>query len=355
MHGHSQQPYLMSVNFWLSSGEHLTMHPDLPANYAGPVIRGATAFHTIASFGKIIFQEIKTNQVAFRTILIQWRKPVRIMCSYTYSPGLFTRTSLDHSLHEYIKGAGEIHVKKNEFSSLIGSSWKGLLAATKPGDHHFTDIHWSNDFFRELRVNDPELYGMMLRIYPGFPERIIGPVHSVDDDMRRLLHDLQGFDCSSIDQIGFLHERLKTYLSFVLRQSRDFHTAKRVTRKNDWNVIHEAKHLIDNNPDKHFTIPEISVRVGVNEFKLKKLFPKIVGLKVDEYRKYHLCVKAGKKIVASDEPVKSFYQEAGYTSAPSFIRGFRKILFCTPGELREDSWNLGGLPQRIKSFQDQQL
>ena len=337
----------MSVDYSLATGEPLAFMPGLPEDHTGLIIRGAHACHSTAEFGQIISQELSSDQVSFARRLIHWKKPAGIVCSYNYAPGLFTRTLLDHPVHEFLKGAGEVRLRKDEFASLSGSSWKAVLLPPRAGWYTFVDMQWTAGFVQDALVNNPQLKEAAHNTYPGLPERLMGRPHTLNGSMQNLLSALQGFDYSTSSAMDFLHQQMKKYFRLALKESSHDDGPAREVRKDDWQIILLAKELIDKNPDKHFTIPEISVRIGMNEYKLKKLFPTVTGLNIDEYRKYHLCIKVGKEIMRSDKPVKSFYEEAGYTGASTFIRGFRKLMYCTPGELREEQWNLSGIPDRL--------
>jgi len=344
----------MPVAYSLASGEPLAFRPGLPDNYTGPLILGADARYSATVFGQFIAQELHNEQFSFARRSIYWKKPAAIICHYNYAPGFFTRTLLDHPVHEFVKGAGEVCLRKEEFASLAGSSWKAVLLPRRSGWHTFIDMQWTVDLAQDGAVNSPLLREMAQNTYPGLPQRLIGRPHTLNENMQNLLKVLQGFDYSQPSAPDFLSQQMKRYFRLAMKESIHDEPARDI-RKDDWRIILLAKELIDNNPDKHFTIPEISVRVGMNEYKLKKLFPKVTGLKIDEYRKYRLCVKVGKEIMRSDKPVKSFYQEAGYTGASTFIRGFRKLMYCTPGELREEQWNLSGIPDRLVTLSNIEL
>ena len=126
---------------------------------------------------------------------------------------------------------------------------------------------------------------------------------------------------------------------------REAHECKGVIKKigeDNWQKIIEAQMLIDENSSRHYTIPQIGAMIGMSDYNLKKLFPIATGFNVDEYRKYWLCVKAVKRIAQRpDLPLKNFYSEAGYTSESTFVRGFKRMCFCTPGELRSEAWDVG--------------
>jgi AraC-like DNA-binding protein len=327
--------------FSLTSGKALPFQPGLPPGYPGPVLQGSSCSYMMADFADIVVQEIGHELVTLKKILVHWKKPERLLCQYNYSPGIFSRVALNHSLHEYLKGAGEVYLKKEQFSVLQGSKWMGVLSAEKPGEHHFIDIAWNKEF----RDNPAKF---TLPPEPSdhhngyeFVERLTGAPQSLTPGMLHFLQRLHDLDFSDAH---YIKEQMTKYYQWMAEEVRTQRSVKKHLKETDWENISRARQLIDLNLDKHFTIPEISAIVGVNDYKLKKLFPKVTGFKIDEYRKYQLCVKAGKKIMRyRDEPLKSFCTEAGYTNLTNFIRGFRKLCCCKPGELREESWDVKGL------------
>ena len=131
----------------------------------------------------------------------------------------------------------------------------------------------------------------------------------------------------------------------MMEESVHFESKKRKMKEVEWFTVHVAKQMIENNLDKQFTTAEVSRTIGINEFKLKQLFPKITGYSLDEYRKYKLFGRVGRNIIQkSDVPLKSFYNEAGYTNYSNFSKAFHKQCSCTPSELRVADWDLGSLP-----------
>lgn len=162
---------LINVKFSLATGEPLIFTPGLPADHGGPLLNGATASHVKAGFGQIVLQEFSTEKASFRNCMISWKKPEKILCQYQHPPGVFARVALDNRIHEFIKGAGELHVNKEQFVTLTGSEWTGLLLAEKPGELDewvcaneenmklFEDLtndfksKWAKQWFAEAGVN----------------------------------------------------------------------------------------------------------------------------------------------------------------------------------------------------------
>jgi AraC-like DNA-binding protein len=331
----------MTARYTLTTGEMLSFAPGVPRGFTGAVLKGVESYFANLSFGRLVIQEYRSDFISFRNVHLILDGPGRIICYYDYPPSLFSRVSIDNSLKECIKGAGELGLKKEEFVLLTGSKWTGLLSAGKPGDHHYIDIAWPAEIFENIHAEYPGIHGMLLHITDGLPDRLKGPFHRVDTYMQRLLTDMFQLDFNEPIATAIFEEWLQRYLNMILREAKECKSIIKQIGEDHWQKIIKAQILIDENTGTHYTIPQISSMVGMSDYNLKKLFPIATGFKVDEYRKYWLCVKAAKKIVQRpDLPLKNFYSDAGYTSETTFVRGFKRMCFCTPGELRGEEWEL---------------
>ena len=126
----------------------------------------------------------------------------------------------------------------------------------------------------------------------------------------------------------------------MFRELKERTSLRKKMTETDWYNINKAKNIIEGNPGKLTTTREMSKMTGINEQKLKKLIRVVTGHSLEEFRKYLLLVRAAGKIVQyPDTSIKLYAEEAGYTSLSTFTRAFGR-LGCTPGELREDTWDL---------------
>jgi AraC-like DNA-binding protein len=333
----------MTARHTLTTGEMLSFAPGLPRGFTGPVLKGVESYFTNLSFGQLVLQEYRSDFISFRNVHIIFNKPGRIICYYDYPPSLFSRVMIDNSLKECIKGAGQLYLNNEEFVLLTGSKWTGLLSADKPGEHHYIDIAWPAETFENIHAEYSGIHDMLLHITDGLPDRLKGPVHQVDTYMQRLLTDMFQLDFNEHVAAEIFEEWLQRYLNMILREAKECKSIIKKIGEDNWQKITRAQLLIDQHSGKHYTIPQISSMVGMNDYNLKKLFPIATGFTVNDYRKYWLCIKAAKMIVQRpDLPLKNFYTDAGYTSEKTFVRGFKRICFCTPGELRDEGWDVEG-------------
>lgn len=106
-------------------------------------------------------------------------------------------------------------------------------------------------------------------------------------------------------------------------------------KKDDIDKILQAKSLIESNIQKPYSLVELSRKVGINDFKLKKGFKEIIGCTVFGYlykirmQQAHYYLSKEKKAVSE----VSFL--VGYKNPQHFIAAFKKIYHVLPGSLNK--------------------
>jgi AraC-like DNA-binding protein len=307
-------------------------------------INGEPLTNAISDAVTVVTQEYNNVYFDVSNTTIFWDKSERIICEYDFPPGIFTRTTINYPIHEWIKGAGEVHLVEGQFSMIAGSQWKGMLFAEKPGQHDFFSIHWSSQFISELVDGQTDIIDAITFSLPGLPHRFIGPQNFVNIAMKQHLFELWQLNFSAKKLLPIAADYLRLYFKEMINEWKHFEPVKRKMRESDWHHIHAAKNFVDDNLATPFTTRDVSRGIKMNEFKLKKLFPRITGYHLEDYRKYMLCTKVGRKIISMpDEPIKHFYAESGYSNLPNFSRGFLKHCCCKPTQLRQQSWDVGGI------------
>ena len=343
----------MSLRFSLTDGKTLPVQPGLTRQYSGKVLDGSNAYHIKGEFGYAAIQEVRFNNITFNKVVINWKKPQRLICEHNYPPVVFCRTVLNKGLYEVIKGSGDRLIHKEQFVAHTGKKWSELKISEKSGEHHFIDMSWSAEFLNEivvgntLPVNNAESYNN------GIVNRLTSVPHDLNVQMNRIIEDIQSLDFNSSSQKQSFFTLMLKYLSLMSQEIKEQHSIRKNISKSDWYNINQVKQMIDENLDKRISTPELSKRSGVNEFKIKSLFPKLTGYAVDEYRKNKLFINSARRIIQNpDIPSKIVAMEAGYNSLTTFIRAFKNSCHCTPGELKTDSWDVSRIRARMPELNE---
>ncbi|RAJ06689.1 AraC-like DNA-binding protein [Chitinophaga skermanii] len=98
----------------------------------------------------------------------------------------------------------------------------------------------------------------------------------------------------------------------------------------DVQILQSTRKLLLNNLHNHYSIPVLSKKVGMNDFKLKKGFRQLFGDSIYNFLLHARMEKAKYMLVSTDEPIKSIAKATGYGNLSNFIAVFKKKLGVSP-------------------------
>ncbi len=101
--------------------------------------------------------------------------------------------------------------------------------------------------------------------------------------------------------------------------------------------IKRAHEIIEKNPGKNITLPELAILAGVNTTKLTRGFKKLYGMSVNSYRTKVRMEKAGHLLLHGSYNISETAWELGYKSSRHFSETFRHYYNISPGEYRRGS------------------
>ena len=132
----------------------------------------------------------------------------------------------------------------------------------------------------------------------------------------------------------YLENKIKEFLFLMLVQASDKDRLEENISIREKDAVHHARSIILDDIEKHMTIPDISKKVGLNEFKLKMVFRQVFGSGVFETLLKARMQKARSLLLETDKPIKEVAALIGYERLTSFITAFRKHFGYTPASLR---------------------
>ncbi|MCH2032873.1 MAG: AraC family transcriptional regulator [Tenacibaculum sp.] len=98
--------------------------------------------------------------------------------------------------------------------------------------------------------------------------------------------------------------------------------------------IHLAKDYIINNLDTQISIQELSKKVFLNEFQLKKEFKSNFGTTIFDFALQQRMVEAKKLLSNTSKPIYEIAELVGYKNPTHFSAAFKKIVKQTPKQYR---------------------
>lgn len=107
--------------------------------------------------------------------------------------------------------------------------------------------------------------------------------------------------------------------------------------KQDITYIRQAKTILDENFDKHITIPQLARQSGINESKLKEGFKELYGNSIHTYLQQLRLEKAKHLLLTTSMPVTDITYHIGYSHVTHFTSLFKKEFGLTPTEWRKEN------------------
>ncbi|CAL2077780.1 AraC family transcriptional regulator [Tenacibaculum sp. 190524A05c] len=98
--------------------------------------------------------------------------------------------------------------------------------------------------------------------------------------------------------------------------------------------VHLAKDFIINNLDVQISIQELSKKVFLNEFQLKKEFKSNFGTTIFDFALQQRMVEAKKLLSNTSKPIYEIAELVGYKNPTHFSAAFKKIVKQTPKQYR---------------------
>ena len=107
--------------------------------------------------------------------------------------------------------------------------------------------------------------------------------------------------------------------------------------KQDIMYIRQAKTILDENFDKHITIPILARQSGINEAKLKEGFKELYGAPIHTYLLQLRLEKAKHLLLTTTMPITDITYHIGYSHVTHFTSLFKKEFGITPTEWRKEN------------------
>ncbi|MEZ5105012.1 MAG: helix-turn-helix transcriptional regulator [Draconibacterium sp.] len=102
----------------------------------------------------------------------------------------------------------------------------------------------------------------------------------------------------------------------------------------DLKKIEEAKFILDQS-DEYVTTEQLAKNVGVNTFKIKKLFKEVYHKNIFEYQVDCKLDKAHQLLLDTNTPLKDIAMQCGYQSLGSFSNAFKRKFSTRPSYIRK--------------------
>ena len=159
-----------------------------------------------------------------------------------------------------------------------------------------------------------------------------GPQFYMTPEMLRIVTQLFDNKYQGKTRMMFFRSQITTLLSHFFGQLATEKTPQiKVTEQQK---LYEAKAILANNLEQPPSLSELSRKIGLNSFKLKKSFKELFGVPVFKYLQNERLNKANELLRQQNLSVQEVAWEVGYDSLSSFSNAFAKKFGYRPSEIR---------------------
>ncbi|HUB59484.1 MAG TPA: AraC family transcriptional regulator [Puia sp.] len=248
-------------------------------------------------------------------------------------PFFVVAIALRHDRALNVEGLGSIRLKEGQFNALYAPQWV-VQSLHQPGQESISlDIRYDDKAWAELAPYFPAVQEFLRKINAGQPAVLLEANGWITPDIHAGLYDL--LHTNKIIPGFPLYFSLAARLTLfqLLERSQQHHPPSPYTNAGI-DGIHAARDMIRDNIRRHFAIPEIAQRIGLNEFKLKTGFRELFGQGIYGYLQSVRMQEGARLLTETRLTIKEIADKTGYRSVNSFIKAFRKRFGVTPGGYR---------------------
>tara|TARA_R110002096_G_scaffold435116_1_gene659401 strand:+ start:345 stop:1199 length:855 start_codon:yes stop_codon:yes gene_type:complete len=185
----------------------------------------------------------------------------------------------------------------------------------------------------KLPNQEGELFGEMLdQLVNPSDHYVEGPSFIMTPEMQTIVDSLFNIQYQGKTKMMFFRSQITTLLSHFFGQLASLKTEK--INPQERSQLHQAKDILLKNIDNPPSLSELSKKIGLNTFKLKKDFKAYFGVPVFKYLQNERLTLAHKLIGNQDATVQEAAWHVGYESLSSFSNAFEKKFGYRPSQIK---------------------
>lgn len=199
------------------------------------------------------------------------------------------------------------------------------------------DIYVSKDYFHQLAESSGLLKDFILKIDQNKAASLFPEGLPITPQMMGILLEIKKCTLEGLYKEYFIKSKILNLLLLIFEFAKN-KEAKRKTSINTLEIhkLMEVKEFIEGNLKSFYTIEQLSIKFGINEFKLKNGFKELFGDGVFHYASKLRMKEALYLLKNSDFSIKEIAYHLGYSSPSSFSVAFKNEVGVGPSYYRKN-------------------
>lgn len=201
------------------------------------------------------------------------------------------------------------------------------------------DIYVSTDFFHDFFEKTSYIDSFISSIDSKKFTRLINDGIPISPQMFYALKEIKECKLKGISKEYFVKARIMYLLQLIFEwidvklSSQKKENNSRL-KNDDINILNDIQYFIKNNPEKYYTIEQLSNQFYINEFKLKKGFKELFGMGIYQFSTQIHMKYALELLKNTDLSIKEIAYKTGYSSSSAFSVAFKKECGINPNKIR---------------------
>lgn len=315
----------------------LQVYHQLPAGFTGKVLPLSNAVEIKAAFGNLVFQNYKGEgfEIWYSNYFV--KENINLLAGDN-APVLELHIQFRDEFENNWDGIGAKQLKPYQYNITFTpflSNQTSFAGGTEP---HTFDIHFSVAYLQKLAPHFPVLDTFLNK---KVEQHLPGDISQLDrfltPAMIVVVNDILNCPYKNGAASFFLECKVVELLLLILDHVSAKHPLAPV-RLSPYDIeqLHEARRLVISDFENPLSILQLSRKIGINDFKLKKGFKYLFGATVFNYMNSVRMEKAKQLLLETATPVEDIAMMCGFEFPTNFKKAFKRHFGYTPAYLRKN-------------------
>ncbi|NML21139.1 helix-turn-helix transcriptional regulator [Pseudoflavitalea sp. G-6-1-2] len=325
----------MDVKLTSGTQEAIAFTTEIPASYHHLQLPGARRLLGKADFGTILFSEIATPWFTI------WHQHYIVEKPGTLE-ATFTARVLD--LHVVMRGhvryqleeIGNFKMQEGQLNMVCAPFLSARAFMEDVKEYTTLTVHFNRTYLDVYAPYFPALQQLLEHYDAGEAAVLSGANTSLTPEMITIIRDLLHNDYSGEVRELYLRNKVSELLllSFTRIAPSSANASEIRLHQYDIDKIREAREYLLLNMEHPLTVIELSHKVGINDFKLKKGFKQLYGVTIFDFLLEARMEKARTLLTETDTPIHEIAFATGYKNVSSFTAAFKKRMGFPPSAMK---------------------
>ncbi|MBC7947803.1 MAG: helix-turn-helix transcriptional regulator [Chitinophagaceae bacterium] len=315
----------MSISHQTLSHEPLVWNDELPPGFKGERLPGGILHSASGDFGELCLQNFAADQFTIQYNTFDLRESFTLQ-HISRDDGVHSKLLIKGKSIETFNLDESVPFTVNQFSLVESSEYINTSTLGK-GLHVSFDAYFSKPMLIEMKS-----------LFPGHRlwQKELPDGGRADNDIHMAVHSILRCKFEKELREHFYFNRVKDLLFHYLLQSGDKLLQNQPSEKEVQAVL-QAEEIISGNIAEHHSIPDLSRRVLLNEFRLKAVFKIIFRMGPYEYLVRKRLIR-GRELLESGLSIKEVAAIVGYRPS-DFTIAFRQHFGYVPSAVKKNTGN----------------